>query len=72
MGIGNMKKVDAQSDGDDDDEKICPQFCYDNLDYMTCRSTGDQKRTPSCNCCLAPTNDGCILYFANGDAPIVC
>ncbi|XP_021767003.1 proteinase inhibitor PSI-1.2-like [Chenopodium quinoa] len=68
LGVGNLKKVDAQSD---DDDKICPQFCYDNLDYMTCPSTGDQKLTPSCNCCLAPT-DGCILHFNNGDAPIVC
>ncbi|KMT20121.1 hypothetical protein BVRB_1g001380 [Beta vulgaris subsp. vulgaris] len=67
LGVGNVKKVDAQ-----DNDKICPQFCYDNLDYMTCRSTGSQKRTPSCNCCIAPDNDGCILYFTNGDTPIFC
>lgn len=69
MGVGNVKKVNAQDD--DDGDKICPQFCYINLDYMTCKSTGNQHLTPACNCCLAP-DDNCILYFTNGDAPIVC
>lgn len=62
LGIGNVKEVDA---------KICPQICYDNLDYMTCPSTGHQKLAPSCSCCMAPAK-GCILYFTNDNKPIVC
>ncbi|KEH29267.1 putative proteinase inhibitor I20 [Medicago truncatula] len=53
---GNLKNVDAQ--------KICPQFCYDTVAYMTCPSTGGQHLYPKCNCCLASI--GCILYEADG------
>ncbi|XP_057533111.1 proteinase inhibitor PSI-1.2-like [Amaranthus tricolor] len=65
VGIGQVKKVDAQR------PNICPQICYDNLDYMTCPSTGYKKLEPSCSCCMAP-EDGCILYFTNGNDPEVC
>lgn len=51
--------------------KICPQICYDDLEYMTCPSTGYQKLTPSCSCCMAPS-PGCTLYFTNGKAPMLC
>jgi len=53
---GNLKNVDAQ--------KICPRFCYDNVAYMTCPSTGDKHLYPKCNCCLAST--GCVLYEIDG------
>jgi len=53
---GNLITVDAQ--------KICPQFCYDTVAYMTCPSTGGQHLYPKCNCCFAST--GCVLYEANG------
>lgn len=41
----------------------CPLYCLD-VDYMTCPSSGDEKLTPSCNCCLAPK--GCTLHLTDG------
>ncbi|KAI6688928.1 hypothetical protein NL676_025756 [Syzygium grande] len=41
----------------------CPQYCLD-VDYMTRPSTGDEKLSPKCNCCLAPK--GCTLHLADG------
>ncbi|XP_030460604.1 proteinase inhibitor PSI-1.2 [Syzygium oleosum] len=41
----------------------CPQYCLD-VDYMTCPSTGDEKLSPKCNCCLALK--GCTLHLADG------
>jgi len=51
-----LKNVDAQ--------KVCPQFCYDSVAYMTCPSSGDKHLDPACNCCIAST--GCVLYEADG------
>ncbi|KAH9627028.1 hypothetical protein KSS87_020677 [Heliosperma pusillum] len=55
LGGGEVKEVDA---------KICPQFCYDGLDYMTCPSTGSVHLNPACNCCIA--GPGCTLFFLGG------
>ncbi|KAF9661594.1 hypothetical protein SADUNF_Sadunf19G0085000 [Salix dunnii] len=43
--------------------KACPQYCLD-VDYMTCKSSGDKKLDSACNCCLAPKN--CTLHLADG------
>ncbi|CAK7344855.1 unnamed protein product [Dovyalis caffra] len=43
--------------------KACPLYCLD-VDYMTCKSSGDTKLNSVCNCCLAPKN--CTLHLADG------
>ncbi|KAG5224631.1 proteinase inhibitor [Salix suchowensis] len=43
--------------------KACPLYCLD-VDYMTCKSSGDKKLDSACNCCLAPQN--CTLHLADG------
>ncbi|XP_006650546.1 proteinase inhibitor PSI-1.2 [Oryza brachyantha] len=58
--IGSLQSTEAQGGG-----KICPQFCYDGIEYMTCPSTGSQRLKPVCNCCLADEN-GCAIYLNNG------
>uniref|UniRef100_A0A0D9VYN1 Uncharacterized protein n=1 Tax=Leersia perrieri TaxID=77586 RepID=A0A0D9VYN1_9ORYZ len=45
--------------------KICPQFCFDGIEYMTCPSTGDKHLKPACNCCIADEK-GCAIYLNNG------
>uniref|UniRef100_A0A0E0D682 Uncharacterized protein n=1 Tax=Oryza meridionalis TaxID=40149 RepID=A0A0E0D682_9ORYZ len=59
MVIGSIQSAEAQGG------KICPQFCYDGLEYMTCPSTGSQHLKPACNCCIAGEK-GCVLYLNNG------
>ncbi|XP_062164603.1 proteinase inhibitor PSI-1.2-like [Alnus glutinosa] len=44
--------------------KACPQFCYSDVAYMTCPSSGSEHLAPACNCCLA--GEGCTLYSADG------
>lgn len=44
--------------------KYCPQFCNEGTEYMLCRSSGDKKRGPACNCCVAPP--GCTIYLSDG------
>ncbi|XP_059630327.1 uncharacterized protein LOC132273382 [Cornus florida] len=41
----------------------CPLICL-GADYMTCTSSGAEKLSPSCNCCMAPKD--CTLHFADG------
>ncbi|XP_042519940.1 proteinase inhibitor type-2 TR8 [Macadamia integrifolia] len=43
--------------------KACPLYCLD-VDYMTCASSGEEKLTGQCNCCLAPKN--CTLHLKDG------
>ncbi|XP_043809024.1 proteinase inhibitor PSI-1.2 [Manihot esculenta] len=43
----------------------CPLYCLD-VDYMTCPSSGEEKLSPSCNCCLAPKN--CTLHLSDGSS----
>ncbi|WOL17572.1 hypothetical protein Cni_G26365 [Canna indica] len=44
--------------------KVCPFLCV-QAEYMTCKSSGDEKLQPVCNCCLAPQG-GCTIYLTNG------
>ncbi|KAG8633423.1 hypothetical protein MANES_18G104000v8 [Manihot esculenta] len=44
---------------------VCPLYCLD-VDYMTCPSSGEEKLSPSCNCCLAPKN--CTLHLSDGSS----
>ncbi|KAH7672016.1 Proteinase inhibitor I20 protein [Dioscorea alata] len=41
----------------------CPQYCLE-VAYMTCTSSGSQKLTGKCNCCLAPKD--CTLHLSDG------
>ncbi|KAF0914329.1 hypothetical protein E2562_028212 [Oryza meyeriana var. granulata] len=59
MVIGSIQSTEAQKG------KICPQFCYDGIEYMTCPSTGGKHLKPVCNCCLADEK-GCSIYLSNG------
>ncbi|CBI29703.3 hypothetical protein AAG906_003786 [Vitis piasezkii] len=43
--------------------KACPLYCLD-VDYMTCVSSGEEKLTAPCNCCLAPKQ--CTLHLVDG------
>ncbi|EFH63669.1 serine-type endopeptidase inhibitor [Arabidopsis lyrata subsp. lyrata] len=40
----------------------CPLYCL-QVEYMTCRSSGEEKLPPKCNCCLAPKN--CTLHLSD-------
>ncbi|KAL3638706.1 hypothetical protein CASFOL_016613 [Castilleja foliolosa] len=45
--------------------KVCPLYCkIDEGAYMICKSSGDRKLGPPCNCCLAQA--GCKVYSING------
>ncbi|KAH9623598.1 hypothetical protein KSS87_019047 [Heliosperma pusillum] len=57
VGVGNVKEAEAQ--------KICPQFCENNVAYVTCVSSGATHLTTLCtNCCKA--GPGCTLHFKDG------
>ncbi|KDP42393.1 hypothetical protein JCGZ_02450 [Jatropha curcas] len=43
--------------------EACPLYCLD-VEYMTCESSGEEKLSPRCNCCLAPKN--CTLHLSDG------
>ncbi|RVW77551.1 hypothetical protein CK203_050233 [Vitis vinifera] len=43
--------------------KACPLYCLD-VDYITCVSSGEEKLTAPCNCCLAPKQ--CTLHLVDG------
>ncbi|KAK9286970.1 hypothetical protein L1049_015378 [Liquidambar formosana] len=43
--------------------KACPLVCLD-VEYMTCNSSGAEKLTGGCNCCLAPKP--CTLHLVGG------
>lgn len=45
--------------------KACPLYCLD-VEYMTCKSSGDEKLNPVCNCCLAPKD--CTLHLTDGSS----
>ncbi|GMP47974.1 hypothetical protein CsSME_00015492 [Camellia sinensis var. sinensis] len=40
--------------------EACPLYCLE-ADYMICESSGNQRFSPACNCCLA--GKGCTIYF---------
>ncbi|KAH7677471.1 Proteinase inhibitor I20 protein [Dioscorea alata] len=46
-------------------QKICPLYCLEDVKYMTCESSGNEKLDPVCNCCFAPQN--CTLHLTNGN-----
>nr|XP_009768792.1 PREDICTED: proteinase inhibitor PSI-1.2-like [Nicotiana sylvestris] len=49
--------------------KACLQKCNNEVEYMTCPSSGDEKIMPTCtNCCLAEV--GCKLFRADGS--LIC
>ncbi|KAI8014185.1 hypothetical protein LOK49_LG05G02089 [Camellia lanceoleosa] len=43
--------------------EACPLYCLE-ADYMICESSGSQRLSPACNCCLA--GKGCTIYFNDG------
>ncbi|CAL5387744.1 unnamed protein product [Camellia sinensis] len=47
--------------------KVCPLNC-EAADYMTCDSTGEERLSPPCNCCLA--GKGCTIYYPDGTSAI--
>ncbi|GMP47976.1 hypothetical protein CsSME_00015494 [Camellia sinensis var. sinensis] len=46
---------------------VCPLNCK-AADYMTCDSTGEERLSPPCNCCLA--GKGCTIYYPDGTSAI--
>ncbi|KAL7263540.1 hypothetical protein ACSBR1_001657 [Camellia fascicularis] len=43
--------------------KACPLICK-AADYMACDSTGEERLSAPCNCCLA--GKGCTIYYSDG------
>lgn len=50
-------------------QKMCLQVCDNEVTYMTCPSSGDEKISDVCvNCCTA--GEGCKLFRADGS--LIC
>ncbi|KAF7127691.1 hypothetical protein RHSIM_Rhsim11G0055100 [Rhododendron simsii] len=50
--------------------KVCPLYCLE-VEYMTCKSTGNEKLYPGCTNCCFLAGKGCTLYFSSGN-PQTC
>jgi Potato type II proteinase inhibitor family len=48
------------------EEIACLTYCIEEVDYMTCPSSGDKHLPASCNCCQSRGIKGCILKDKNG------
>ncbi|CAL5385427.1 hypothetical protein CsSME_00015419 [Camellia sinensis var. sinensis] len=47
--------------------KFCPEDCR-KADYMKCKSSGEKRLSPACNCCFA--GKGCTIYYCDGTSHI--